>query len=99
MGRIPAEPSNAGNSRAVNLRVREDVRALIDRAAQAMGRSRSDFMIEASRRAAEDAIIDQTIIMTNRENYDRFLALLDRPAEPNARLRKLMQTPAPWEER
>jgi len=56
-------------------------------------------MIEASRRAAEDAIIDQTIIMTNRENYDRFLALLDRPAEPNARLRKLMQTPAPWEER
>eukprot|EP01030_Chromulinospumella_sphaerica_P031244 gene31244-31850_t len=54
--------SDARNSatKAVNLRVREDIRDLIDSAAHAQGRSRSDFMIEASRRAAEEALLDQT---------------------------------------
>ena len=85
------------NTKAVNLRIRNATRALIDRAAQALGRSRSDFMIETSRRAAEDAILDQTVITADRESYDRFLALLDRPPESNERLRKLMRTPAPWE--
>jgi uncharacterized protein (DUF1778 family) len=37
------------------------------------------------------------VITTDRESYDRFLAILDRPPESNERLRKLMQTPAPWE--
>lgn len=82
---------------AVNLRVRNDTRALIDRAAQAQGRTRSDFMIEAARRAAEEAILDQTVILTDQTGYDRFVALLERPPETNERLRKLMQTPAPWE--
>ncbi len=82
---------------AVNLRVRNDTRALIDHAARAQGRSRSDFMIEAARRAAEEAILDQTVILTDQAGYDRFLALLDRPPETNERLRKLMQTRAPWE--
>jgi len=89
----PTEPA----THAVNLRVRHETRALIDRAAQAQGRSRSDFMIEAARRAAEDAILDQTVILTDRESYDRFVAILDRPPEPNDRLRKLMRTRAPWE--
>lgn len=84
-------------SKAVNLRIRNDTRMLIDRAAQAQGRSRSDFMIEAARRAAEEAILDQTLIVTDRASYDRFVALLDRPPESNERLRKLMRTFAPWE--
>ncbi len=86
------------HTKAVNLRVRDETRALIDRAARAQGRSRSDFMIEAARRAAEEAILDQTVIVTDRDRYDRFLALLDRPPESNEKLRKLMQTPAPWEQ-
>jgi hypothetical protein len=34
----------------------------------------------------------------SRRDYDRFVALLDAPPQPNERLRKLMQTPAPWEQ-
>ena len=89
---MPALPTQA-----VNLRVRPETRALIDHAAQVVGRSRSDFMIEAARRAAEEAILDQTMILTDQDGYDRVLALLDRPPESNDRLRRLMQTPAPWE--
>ena len=40
------------HARAVNLRIREDIRSLIDRAATVQGKSRSDFMIDAARRAA-----------------------------------------------
>jgi uncharacterized protein (DUF1778 family) len=54
-------------------------------------------MIEAARVAAENAILDQTVIVTSRANYDSFLAMLDRPPQTNERLRKLMQTKAPWE--
>lgn len=93
----PNVHSAENHTRAVNLRIREETRALIDRAARAQGRSRSDFMIEAARRAAEDAILDQTVIVTDRANYDRFVELLDRPPLSNEKLRKLMQTPAPWE--
>lgn len=82
---------------AVNLRIRTETRSLIDRAATMLGRTRSDFMIEASRRAAEDAILDQSVISVDRERYNAFVAMLDRPAQPNEKLRKTMQTPAPWE--
>jgi len=85
------------HTKAVNLRIREETRALIDRAARAQGRSRSDFMIEAARRAAEDAILDQTVIVTDRASYDRFVEMLDRAPQGNEKLRRLMRAPAPWE--
>lgn len=90
--------TSARELKAVNLRVREDTRALIDRAASLQGRSRTDFMIEASRRAAEEAILDQRVIMVSQESYDHFLAILDRPPEANEKLVKLLRTKAPWEQ-
>lgn len=90
------QPSE-NHTKAVNLRVRDDIRALIDQAAKAQGRSRSDFMIEAARKAAEDAILDQSVIRVDASTYERFLALLDAPVTPNDKLRRTMQTPAPWE--
>jgi uncharacterized protein (DUF1778 family) len=83
--------------KAVNLRVREDVRAIIDQAAQAQGRSRSDFMIDAARRAAEEALIDQAVLRVDRATYDAFVAALDAPAAPNERLTKTMRRPALWD--
>lgn len=81
----------------VNLRVRSETRSLIDQAARMLGRSRSDFMIEASRKAAEDAILDRGVIAVDRETFDRFVAILDRPPQTNEKLRKTLRTPAPWE--
>ena len=83
------------HTRAVNLRVREDVRVLIDRAAKARGKTRSDFMIEASRRAAEDALLDQTLVAVDSESFDTYLKLLDAPPS-GAGFERLMQAPSPW---
>ncbi len=81
---------------AVNLRVRGDIRALIDRAAKAHGKTRSDFMIDAARRAAEDALLDQTLVRVDQETYEHFLRALD--LSPNGEgFKRLMQAPRPWE--
>lgn len=72
-------PASAHHTKPVNIRIREDVRALIDRAAHAQGKSRSDFMVDAARRAAEDALLDQTLFKVNEADYNRFLELLDTP--------------------
>ena len=82
-------------TRAVNLRVREDVRSLIDLAARIRGKTRSDFMIEASRQAAENALMDQTFFQVDAQTYAQFLAVLDRPPAGEA-YERLMRAPKPW---
>jgi uncharacterized protein (DUF1778 family) len=94
---VTVMPTDQAKLKAVYLRVREDTRALIDKAANIQGRSRSDFMIEAAHRAAEEAILDQRVIMISGESYDHFLAVLERPPEVNEKLRRLMRTKAPWD--
>ncbi len=70
---------------------------LIDRAAAALGQNRAEFMIEASRQAAEDALLDRTAFRLDAAQFGAFVAQLDAPPAPNERLRKLLATPAPWE--
>src|SRR6266705_860192 len=88
----------AGGKRdTLNIRIKPDVRGLIDRAAELLGKNRTDFVLDAARHAAEDALLDRTIIALNPKAHAEFLARLDAPPLPNARLRKSLQTLAPWE--
>ncbi|RUW44984.1 MAG: DUF1778 domain-containing protein [Mesorhizobium sp.] len=90
--------SPAPNKReTLNIRIKPEERSLIDRAAKARGKNRTDFVLEAARMAAEEALLDQAIIAASPAAYAAFLARLDMPPDPNERLRKTMQTPAPWE--
>jgi len=82
---------------ALNLRIKPQVRELIDRAAQLSGKNRTDFVLDAARRAAEDTLLDRTAFTVSPKAYREFLARLDAPPKPNKRLLKSMQTPAPWE--
>lgn len=81
----------------LNIRIKPEERNLIDRAAKTRGKNRTDFILDAARLAAEDALLDQVIISVSSEAYSQFLARLDMPPKPNQRLRKTMQTPPPWE--
>ncbi|MCC4614435.1 DUF1778 domain-containing protein [Xanthomonas campestris pv. asclepiadis] len=86
-----------GKRETLNLRIKPEERNLIDQAAKARGKNRTDFVLDAARSAAEEALLDQTLIAASPDAYAAFLARLDMPPQPNARLRKTMQTPAPWE--
>jgi uncharacterized protein (DUF1778 family) len=92
-----AAQHEAGKREALNLRIKPHVRELIDRAAELAGKNRTDFVLDAARRAAEDTLLDRTVFTVSRKAYRQFLALLDAPPRPNKRLLKTMQTRAPWD--
>ncbi len=81
----------------LNLRIKPEVRGLIDRAAKARGKNRTDFILVAARAAAEETLLDQALMAVSPEAYADFVARLDRAPAPNSRLLKTQQTPAPWD--
>jgi uncharacterized protein (DUF1778 family) len=85
------------HARPVNLRIREDVRRVIDRAASLRGKTRSEFMIDAAYRAAEDTLLDQTLVRVDVDSYRHYLAVLDQPPGGEG-FERLMNAPRPWRE-
>jgi len=89
--------TSTAKRQTLNLRIKPEERGLIDRAARTLGKTRTDFVLDAARRAAEEALLDRTELRVSREVYAEFLARLDAPPRPNARLRRAMKTKAFWE--
>ena len=94
---MTASSQRPSRRETLNIRIRPEERGLIDRAAQAQGKNRTDFILDAARRAAEEALLDRLIISVSPEAYADFLARLEAPPQPNERLRRTMQTPLPWD--
>jgi uncharacterized protein (DUF1778 family) len=91
-----APATKTARQETLNLRVPSAERSLIDRAAQSSGKTRTDFILSAARRAAEEALLDRSLLLVSPAAYAKFLALLDAPPWPNDRLRCTMKTPPPW---
>jgi uncharacterized protein (DUF1778 family) len=94
---MPVTRRATARREALNIRIKPDVRELIDHAAQLAGKNRTDFVLDAARRAAQDTLLDSTMFTVSPKAYRQFLARLDAPPRPNKRLLKSIQTPAPWE--
>ena len=94
---MPASQQIKSKRNTLNLRISAELRGLIDQAAELSGKNRTDFVLEAARHAAEDALLDRTVFMVDPKAYTKFLALLDAPPHPNDRLRRTLETAAPWE--
>jgi uncharacterized protein (DUF1778 family) len=82
---------------AINIRASRQQRDLIDQAAQVLGKSRSDFMLETAYREAEGVLLDRAFFRLDRDAFARFTALLDDPPPPTDELRELLSSGAPWE--
>jgi uncharacterized protein (DUF1778 family) len=81
----------------INLRANQRQRTVIDRAAQTLGKNRSDFMLEAACRAADAVLLDRRLFLLDEAAYKRFAAALDKRPADNPRLRRLLASKAPWE--
>lgn len=92
---MPPLTATPAKRETLNIRIKPEERSLIDRAAKVRGKNRTDFVLEAARAAAEDALLDQALISADPQAFTAFLARLDMPPQPNERLRKTMRTPAP----
>jgi uncharacterized protein (DUF1778 family) len=82
----------------INIRAKRTQRDLIDQAAELLGKSRSDFMLETACREAEELLLDQRVFNLDADRFKQFQALLDEPPGDNTKLRKLMASKAPWEQ-
>ena len=89
--------ASATRSTVINLRADEPRRALIDRAAEAVGKNRSEFMLDAATREATTVLLDRRFFQLDARVFKRFAAALDAPPTDNSRLRKLLSRKAPWE--
>jgi uncharacterized protein (DUF1778 family) len=81
----------------ISIRAKAGQRDLIDQAAERVGRSRSDFMLDAACRQAEDVLLDQTYFALDTPNFAAFKDLLDHPPTPTDRLRRTLKARAPWD--
>ena len=82
---------------SITMRAKARQRDLIDRAAERQGRTRSEFMLDASCREAEDVLLGQTFFTAEANIFNKLQELLDKPLPATGKLRRLLKTKAPWE--
>lgn len=68
----------------LTLRIPGAERDLIDRAAASIAMTRTDFIVNAARRAAEVTLLDRTGLLVNPAGYAEFLTRLDASPQPDA---------------
>lgn len=73
--------------------------AIIDRAAGMRGRSRTDFVREAAVRAAEDVLMESTLVRMSPAGFNAFMKTLAASAAAVPEMVELLKRPAPWEAR
>ena len=89
--------TDSNQSISINIRAKARQRDLIDMAADRLGRSRSEFMLDAACSKAEDVLLDQAFFAVNEQSFQNFQDTLDNPLPSTDVLRKLLNTKAPWD--
>ena len=81
----------------LSMRLPETDIAIIDRAADLRGRSRTDFVREAAVRAAEAVVMESTLIRMSPKGFDAFMSAITAPATVVPETVEVLKRKAPWE--
>lgn len=80
----------------LSMRLPERDLAVIDRAADLRGRSRTDFVREAAVRAAEAVLLEDSIARLDPDAFEAFKAAIEAPPQAAPEMVDLLKRPAPW---
>ena len=80
----------------LSMRLHDGDIAIIDRAAGMRGRSRTDFVREAAVRAAEEILMESTLVRMSPSGFNAFMKALAEPATAVPEMVELLKRPAPW---
>jgi uncharacterized protein (DUF1778 family) len=86
---------SAAKTARVNLRVAPADDVLLRQAADLLGETLSEFLIESGRERAERLVADRTRFILDASAWTAFNEALDRPAEIKPELRELFARPRP----
>ncbi len=89
-------PASGEAKGSINLRIEAQTRQLIDDAAAALGKTRTEFMVDSARRDAIDVLLDRRLFVLDSERYEAFLAALDNPPAPGPKLKSLLRRAPAW---
>ena len=78
-------PDRTLQTETINLRALADQKALIDRAAQRLGRSRTEFVLDPMREASENILLDQRLFSVEAAGFLRFRGGARYPARAERR--------------
>lgn len=88
-------PSTAARKNArLNLRLPASSDDLIREAAEALGKSMTDYVTDAALERARQDLADQKHFLLEENAWDNFVAALDSPARVNHRLAALFARPS-----
>ncbi len=82
----------------INMRVEPSQHALLTKAAALLHKDRSAFILDVACREAENVLLDQRLFYLNEEDFKAFEAALVAPMPDNAKLKRLLMEPSPWEQ-
>lgn len=83
-----------GKTQRWNMRVAEDVDAVVRLAAEQTDQPLTDFVVQAARVVAEDTLADRRVFRLDQPAWEEFIETLDRPPYTIPELARLMETPS-----
>lgn len=81
---------------SINLRIEARTRRLIDDAAAALGKTRTEFMVDSARGRAIDVLLDRRLFVLDAQAHDAFIDALDDPPAPGPKLTALFRRTPAW---
>jgi uncharacterized protein (DUF1778 family) len=87
----------AAKGSSLSLRVDQQTRLLIDRAADALGQTRTEFMLATARSRATEILLNQRLFVLNHSDWASFVSALDAPMPRNAKLKALLAREPIWD--
>jgi uncharacterized protein (DUF1778 family) len=91
-----AMPATTIREKTINLRATLAQKALIERAAEAAGETRTAFVLDASLQRAEAVLADRVHFELSAAQMKRFTEALDAPVPDRVALRKLLARKPRW---
>jgi len=76
----------------ITARVTDDVRDTLEQAAELLGATVNQFVVQTAYMEAQRVIERESVIRLSQKDAHKILSLLDNPPKPNNRLKKAVKT-------
>lgn len=93
----PARSRRVRSEANIHIRATTQLKQLIDTAANSVGKTLSEFMLDSAQKDAINVLLDKRLFVLDPEKYDAFVHALDNPRPPSDRLKALMKRRPAWQ--
>jgi uncharacterized protein (DUF1778 family) len=90
------EPNTPRNAR-IEIRTTSHAKRILEEAASISHKGLTEFLLDQGLQKAERVLADQRVFLLNDEQWDAFQDALDRPAQSEKRLKKLLSEESVFE--